>query len=280
MDDLATYAENTWCPGCGNFGILNAFKKAVKKLEEKGIGRERIIMCTGIGCHGKIFDYVRLSGFYSIHGRSMATAQGIKLANPDLKVIAFAGDGDAYGEGIDHLIFAAKRNAAITVIVHDNGAYSLTLGQYTPTSDKGFKGPSTPRGSIEEPLNPLVLMLAAGATFVARDYPVKLDHLVDIIVQAVEHEGFAFIDVLQPCVSFNNTYQKYNQLVEILDRISGSYEEAMAVARRKDKLPIGILYRVEEPVYHKELYGDWNPITKRLSQKDRRERIAKLFQPK
>lgn len=280
MDDLATYAENTWCPGCGNFGILNAFKKAVKKLEEKGIGRERIIMCTGIGCHGKIFDYVRLSGFYSIHGRSMATAQGIKLANPDLKVIAFAGDGDAYGEGIDHLIFAAKRNAAITVIVHDNGAYSLTLGQYTPTSDKGFKGPSTPRGSIEEPLNPLVLMLAAGATFVARDYPVKLDHLVDIIVQAVEHEGFAFIDVLQPCVSFNNTYQKYNQLVEILDRISGSYEEAMAVARKKDKLPIGILYRVEEPVYHKELYGDWNPITKRLSQKDRRERIAKLFQPK
>ncbi|PIX27742.1 MAG: 2-oxoglutarate synthase [Chloroflexi bacterium CG_4_9_14_3_um_filter_45_9] len=280
MDDLATYAENTWCPGCGNFGILNAFKKAVKKLEEKGIGRERIIMCTGIGCHGKIFDYVRLSGFYSIHGRSMATAQGIKLANPDLKVIAFAGDGDAYGEGIDHLIFAAKRNAAITVIVHDNGAYSLTLGQYTPTSDKGFKGPSTPRGSIEEPLNPLVLMLAAGATFVARDYPVKLDHLVDIIVQAVEHEGFAFIDVLQPCVSFNNTYQKYNQLVEILDRIPGSYEEAMAVARKKDKLPIGILYRVEEPVYHKELYGDWNPITKRLSQKDRRERIAKLFQPK
>jgi len=280
MDDLATYAENTWCPGCGNFGILNAFKKAVKKLEEKGIGRERIIMCAGIGCHGKIFDYVRLSGFYSLHGRSMATAQGIKLANPDLKVIAFAGDGDAYGEGIDHLIFAAKRNAAITVIVHDNGAYSLTLGQYTPTSDKGFKGPSTPRGSIEEPLNPLVLMLAAGATFVARDYPVKLDHLVDIIVQAVEHEGFAFIDVLQPCVSFNNTYQKYNQLVEILDRIPGSYEEAMAVARKKDKLPIGILYRVEEPVYHKELYGDWNPITKRLSQKDRRERIAKLFQPK
>ena len=280
MDDLATYAENTWCPGCGNFGILNAFKKAVKKLEEKGIGRERIIMCTGIGCHGKIFDYVRLSGFYSIHGRSMATAQGIKLANPDLKVITFAGDGDAYGEGIDHLIFAAKRNAAITVIVHDNGAYSLTLGQYTPTSDKGFKGPSTPRGSIEEPLNPLVLMLAAGATFVARGYPVKLDHLVDIIVQAVEHEGFAFIDVLQPCVSFNNTYQKYNQLVEILDRIPGSYEEAMAVARKKDKLPIGILYRVEEPVYHKELYGDWNPVTKRLSQKDRRERIAKLFQPK
>ena len=107
-----------------------------------------------------------------------------------------------------------------------------------------------------------------------------MDHLVDIIVQAVEHKGFAFIDVLQPCVSFNNTYQKYNQLVEILDRIPGSYEEAMAVARKKDKLPIGILYRVEEPVYHKALYGDWNPITKRLSQKDRRERIAKLFQPK
>jgi len=273
MDDLATYAENTWCPGCGNFGILGAFKKAVRILEEKGTGREKIMISAGIGCHGKIFDYLKLSGLYSIHGRSMATIQGMKIANPDLKVVAFAGDGDAFGEGIAHMIFAAKRNADITVILHDNGVYGLTTGQYTPTSEKGFKGPSTPKGSIEEPLNPLALMLEAKATFVARGYPVKLDHLVDIMVQAVEHQGFSFVDVLQPCVSFNNTYKRYNALVEILDHVPDSYEEAMSIAKRQDKLPLGIIYKEEKLPYHKELYGDWSPVTKRMS---REERIKKI----
>jgi 2-oxoglutarate ferredoxin oxidoreductase subunit beta len=280
MDDLATYAENTWCPGCGNFGILGAFKKAVRKLEEKGIKREKIIISAGIGCHGKIFDYLNLSGLYSIHGRSMATAQGMKIANPDLKVVAFAGDGDAFGEGIAHMIFAAKRNADITVIIHDNGVYGLTTGQYAPTSQKGFKGPSTPKGSIEEPLNPLSLMLESGASFVARGYPVKLDHLADIMVQAVEHEGFSFVDVLQPCVSFNNTYKKYNAMVEILDQIPATYEEAMAIAKREDKLLIGILYKKEKSPYHRELYADFNPVTKRLSREERMKRIERLLFPK
>ena len=187
MDDLATYAENTWCPGCGNFGLMGAFKKAVRALEEKGIGRNRIVISAGIGCHGKIFDYLKLSGLYSIHGRSMATVQGMKIVNPDLKPVTFVGDGDAFGEGIAHMIFAAKRNADITVIMHDNAVYGLTTGQFTPVSDKGFKGPSTPKGSVEEPLNPLALMLESGATFVARGYPVKLKHLEEIMVQAIEH---------------------------------------------------------------------------------------------
>ena len=162
--DLSTDAEITWCSGCGNFGIINAFKKAVKKLEEQGIRRNRLMISSGIGCHGKIYDYLKLSGLYSIHGRSMATIQGMKFANPDLKVVAFAGDGDAYGEGIAHMIFAAKRNADITVVVHNNGAYALTTGQFSPTSKKGFKNPSRPEGNIEEPLNPLSLLLEAGAT--------------------------------------------------------------------------------------------------------------------
>jgi 2-oxoglutarate ferredoxin oxidoreductase subunit beta len=279
MDDLATYAENTWCRGCGNFGILSAFKKAMKIMEEKGIGREKIMISAGIGCHGKIFDYLKLSGLYSIHGRSMATVQGMKIANPDLKVVAFAGDGDAFGEGIAHMIFAAKRNADITVILHDNGVYGLTTGQYTPMSEKGFKGPSTPKGSIEEPLNPLALMLESKATFVARGYPVKLDHLVDIMVQAVEHEGFSFVDILQPCVSFNNTYKRYNALVEILDHVPDKYEEAMAIAKREDKLPLGIIYRKEKIPYHKELYGDLNPVTKRLSREERIKKIESLLSP-
>jgi 2-oxoglutarate ferredoxin oxidoreductase subunit beta len=279
MDDLETYAENTWCPGCGNFGILSAFKRAVRKLEEKGIKREKIIISAGIGCHGKIFDYLKLSGLYSIHGRSMATVQGMKMANPDLKVVAFAGDGDAFGEGIAHMIFAAKRNADITVIIHDNGVYGLTTGQYAPTSQKGFKGPSTPKGSIEEPLNPLSLMLESGASFVARGYPVKLDHLANIIVQAVEHRGFSFVDVLQPCVSFNNTYQKYNALVEVLDHIPDNYEKAMGIAKKEDKLALGIIYQVKKPVYHNELYGDFNPITKRMPREERLRKIKHLLSP-
>lgn len=277
MDDLATYAENTWCPGCGNFGILSAFKKAVKKLEGKGIQKEKIMISAGIGCHAKIFDYLKLSGLYSIHGRSMATVQGMKLANPDLKVVAFAGDGDAFGEGISHLIFAAKRNADITVIIHDNGVYGLTTGQYAPTSEKGFKGPSTPEGSVEEPLNPLSLMLESKATFVARGYPVKLDHLSDLMVQAVEHEGFSFVDVLQPCVTFNNTYQKYNSLVEILDHLPENYDEAMGIAKRKDKLPLGIIYKSEKTPFHKQLYGDFNPVINSMTREKRRENIAKLL---
>ena len=279
MDDLATYAENTWCPGCGNFGLLGAFKKAVRTLEEKGISREKIVISAGIGCHGKIFDYLKLSGLYSIHGRSMSTVQGMKIANPDIKPVTFVGDGDAFGEGIAHMIFAAKRNADITVIMHDNAVYGLTTGQFTPVSDKGFRGPSTPRGSVEEPLNPLALMLESGATFVARGYPVKLKHLEEIMVQAMEHEGFSFVDVLQPCVSFYNTYEKYNSLVEIMDRVPESYQEAMSIAKRSDKFPIGIIYQKKKPVFHQALYGDWNPVNQRMSREERIEKVKGLLAP-
>jgi 2-oxoglutarate ferredoxin oxidoreductase subunit beta len=294
-DDLSTYAENTWCKGCGNFAILNAFKKAVRNLEKKGISRDKIIISSGIGCHAKIFDYLKLNGIYSIHGRSMTTIQGIKLANPDLKTVTFAGDGDAYGEGLAHMIFAAKRNADITVIVHDNAVYGLTTGQFTPTSKKGFKGRSTPHGSVEEPINPLVLMLEAGATYVARGYSGKLQHLAKIIEKGIEHNGFSFIEVLQPCVSFNNTYQLYNDLVSIIDdelyetkeilnnkdpeSSRPSFDEALKIARDFDKLSLGILYQIEKPTFHQELYGDWNPVTKKISKARRREQVKRLVNP-
>ncbi len=279
MDDLTTYAANTWCPGCGNFGIFNAYKKAIRTLEERGLNRKNIAISAGIGCHGKIFGYLKLSGIYSLHGRSVATVQGMKLANPDLKVITSCGDGDIYGEGISHLIFAAKRNADITVIVHNNGVYGLTTGQYTPTSLKGFRGPSTPQGSVEEPLNPLSLLLEAGATFVARGFPVNLDHLADLIVRAVEHPGFSFIDVLQPCVSFNNTYEKYNALTEIIEHTPASQEAALALAKRKDRLPIGVFYQVAKPPFHQALYGEFNPVLNRMSPEKRREKIRQLLSP-
>ncbi len=276
--DLSTDTEITWCPGCGNFGILSAFKKVVKKLEDKGVDRDKLVISGGIGCHGKIIDYVGLSGLYSIHGRSMATVQGIKLGNPDLKVLAFAGDGDAYGEGIAHMIFAAKRNADITVVVHDNGTYALTTGQFSPTSSKGFKGPSLPEGNIEEPLNPLGLLLEAGASFVARGYSGKIDHLSDIIVQAVLHEGFSVVDMLQPCVVFNNTYKLYNEITEIISKPAGNFEEAvMLVKEINNRMPIGVFYKVKKPVFHKELYRDWNPVKDKVSRNERLKLIKEFI---
>lgn len=275
MDDLTTNAENTWCPGCGNFGILGAFKQALKKLEEKGIDRKRIAITSGIGCHGKIADYMRVNGLYSIHGRSMATAQGIKLANPDLVVVAFAGDGDAYGEGIAHMVFAAKRNADITVVVHNNGAYALTTGQVSPTSQRGFKGPSTPEGSVEDPLNPLSLMLEAGATFVARGYVGRRDHLTALLVKAMEHKGFSLIDVLQPSVVFSNTYEQYNEMAQIVPAPAPSRDEAKQLAGTMEKIiPIGIFYQREHPSFHEALYGDRNPVRDRLAKAEKRNRVT------
>ncbi len=275
--ELTTPVENTWCPGCGNFGILNAFRKAVQLLEQKGINQSHLALSAGIGCHGKIFDYVPLSGFYSLHGRSMATIQGIKLGNPDLKTLTFAGDGDAFGEGISHMIFAAKRNADITVIVHNNGTYALTTGQFSPTSSQGFKSPTSPEGSIESPLNPLSLMLEAGATFVARGYAGRIDHLANLIVEAVLHEGFSYIDVLQPSVVFNNTYKQYNELVEIIERPVKRLEDAVQLTKRLDRLPIGVFYKIAKPVFHKELYGEWNPVRNRLSHEERLKQIDSIL---
>jgi len=211
--NLDTYAENTWCKGCGNFGILTAVNEAVKTLTGEGHPLEKIAIASGIGCSSKIVDYLNINSFYSIHGRVPPTLTGIKLANKDLSVIGFTGDGDGYGEGLAHLIMSAKRNIDVTMVIHDNRVYGLTTGQFTPTSPTGFPGKSTPRGSVEHPMNPLDLMLAAGATFVARGFSVKSSHLADLIVQGVKHKGFAFIDVLQPCFTFFNTYKFYNEKV-------------------------------------------------------------------
>jgi 2-oxoglutarate ferredoxin oxidoreductase subunit beta len=280
-NDLSTDAEITWCPGCGNFGILNALKKTIDKLDKKGVKQDHIIISSGIGCHGKIFDYIGLSGLYSIHGRSMTTVQGMKLGNPDLKVVAFAGDGDAYGEGIAHMIFAAKRNADITVIVHDNGTYALTTGQFSPTSKKGFKGPSMPEGNVENPLNPLSLLLEAGASFVARGYAGKIDHLSEILTDAIMHEGFSVVDVLQPSVVFNDTYKLYNEIIEVVSKPADSFEDAVKLVKKMDKkLPIGVFYKFKKPVFHKELYRNWNPVNKRLNRKKRLKKVEYFLKEK
>jgi 2-oxoglutarate ferredoxin oxidoreductase subunit beta len=280
MDDLETYAEKTWCPGCGNFAILSAVKKAILILEEKGINRENMVMSVGIGCHAKIFDYLRLNGLYSLHGRDIATIQGMKLANPSLKVITFAGDGNAMGEGLSHTIFAAKRNQDMTLILHNNSVYALTVGQFSPLAEKGWKGPSTPRGSIEEPLNPILLMISTGATFVARCFSGELEHLVNTIVEAILHKGFSFVEVLQPAVPYHS-WNEYREKVEFLKEIPSTYEEALITAQQKHKYTLGIFYKnVNKPVYHQQLYGDYNPVVDRYLRNERLEKIKSILSSK
>src|SRR3990167_9426025 len=211
--NLGTYAQNTWCPGCGNFAILNAIKTALGELNQEGVPLERVVLVSGIGCHAKIVDYINVNSFYSIHGRVVPPAEAIKIANPDVKVIGFAGDGDAYGEGIEHLIFAAKRNIDITMLIHNNRVYGLTTGQYTPTSPLGFIGRSTPFGTKELPINPLEVMLSSGATYLARGTSHGVDLLKKIFKEAILHKGFSLVDVLQVCVTYYNMYEYYDKRV-------------------------------------------------------------------
>ncbi len=276
MDDFKTYAENTWCPGCGNFGIFTSIEKVIPLLEEKGIRRENIVITAGIGCHAKIFDYLNLSGIYSLHGREIATASGFKISNPNLKVLAFSGDGSGLGEGLAHTLFAAKRNMDITMILHNNGVYALTTGQFSPLTQEGWKGPSTPKGSFEIPFNPISLLIEVGATFVARSFSGDINHLTDMIVQATVHDGFSFIEVLQPAISYRK-WAEYSKQIEYLDKELESHLEAIETAKTKHKFTLGVFYRTQRPVYHKELYADHNPITNRMNRIVRLEKIRKIL---
>jgi len=266
--ELETFAQNTWCPGCGNFAILTTIKKVLVNLKDQGLDLNKVALVSGIGCHAKIVDYVNVNSFYSIHGRVPPPMTGIKLANPDLVVIGHAGDGDAYGEGIEHLIFSAKRNINMTFFVHNNRVYGLTTGQFTPTSPPGFKGRSTPGGSPEDPLNPIELMISAGATFVARGYSAKPKHLMALFEAAINHKGFSFVDVLQPCFSFFNTYDFYNERVyEFTQQDHDAADRAAALEKAREwgygageRIPIGIFYQAEKPTYEEKLLAGRVPV--------------------
>ena len=256
LEDLKTPKTNTWCPGCGNFGILMAFKKALLEL---GIERENAMLVSGIGCHGKMVNYVNINGFHGIHGRVLPLAVGIKLVNPNLTVVGFAGDSDQYNEGWGHFAHAIRQNIDMTLIVHDNMVLGLTTGQATSTSQQGFKTKSTPFGVIPPMLNPIAHALVSNGSFVARGFSGDMFHLKSLIVEAIQHRGFAFIDVFQPCVTFNylNSYDWFRQRIYKLE------EEAHDVSDKKkalekafewgDRIPIGIFYKKERPIYRDSL---------------------------
>lgn len=252
-----TPRKSTWCPGCGNFGILTALRNA---LADSGLEPHQIIIVSGIGCHGGIVDWVNANGFHSIHGRTLPVATGIRLANHELKVVAMFGDGDGYGIGIGHFIHAMRRNIDITGIGHNNKMYSLTTGQTSPTSDKGFSTKSTPFGVIELPVNPLTLALSSGATYIARGFAGDAPHLRKLIADGMAHKGFALVDVLQPCVTFNyvNTFDFYKQRVYKLEEDKGYDPENKAAAYERavewgERIPIGLFYREKRPTYEDEV---------------------------
>ncbi|MFA5086924.1 MAG: thiamine pyrophosphate-dependent enzyme [Candidatus Paceibacterota bacterium] len=257
-NNLDTKSPNTWCPGCGNFGILTAFKQAVDEIIKNGFDKEKIVVVGDIGCNSKIADYLNLNSIVGLHGRSIATAEGVKLANSGLKVFVFIGDGAGLDEGVSHLVHAAKRNSNIKVILHNNRLFALTTGQFTAVSPKGLKSVSTPFGSIEEPINPLKLMLSSDAGFIARGYSAKLEQLKNLILAADKHKGFAFIEVLQPCVSFFNNIEFYNERVYEAENKNRTEAEALELINQWDyadaeKIPLGIIFQKQRPVFEEDI---------------------------
>ncbi len=254
IEDFGKY-ETAWCPGCGNFALLEAVKKG---LVIAGKAPSEVVFVSGIGQAAKAPHYLNANLFDGLHGRSLPVATGIKLANPALTVIVESGDGCSYGEGGNHFISAIRRNVDVTMIVHDNQVYGLTKGQASPTSSPELKTKAQPNGSWSEPFNPLVVAVAMRAGFVARGFTGYIDHLAELIAQGIAHRGFALIDVLQPCVSFNhiNTFAWYKKrCYKIEDEYDpADWEGAMKRAVEwGEKIPVGVIYKNEKTPLHERI---------------------------
>ena len=216
LKELKGKVDPDWCPGCGDFGVLAALQKALVDLQ---IQPYNVVTISGIGCSSNLPGYVETYGMHTLHGRALAVATGVKMANHDLTVVVTGGDGDGFGIGGNHFIHTMRRNVDLLYLAMDNQIYGLTTGQVSPTSRIGMKTKSTPFGSVEGPINPIALALAAGATFVARGFTGDQKHLTDLIKQGLEHKGFSFIDIFSPCVTYNhdNTYPWFKQRVKKLE---------------------------------------------------------------
>lgn len=241
--DFKSELKPIWCPGCGDFGVLASLYRSMAEL---GLDPAQTVIVSGIGCSSRLPHFASTYGIHSLHGRPLPVAMGVKLANPELTVIAVGGDGDGFAIGAGHFPHAARRNVDITYLVMDNEIYGLTKGQASPTSMFGHKAPTTPFGNPEDPLNPLAFAIASGASFVARGASFKTKSLTEIITQAIEHKGFSYIDAMSPCVVFNNTQDSWKESVidvapdhDVTDRV-----QAFDLALRGG-FSLGILYRQE-----------------------------------
>lgn len=262
-----TNIDIAWCPGCGNFGILESIKQA---LDELSIKPTQLVVVSGIGQAPKTPHYFNTHMFNGLHGRALPVATGVKIANPNLLVIAEGGDGDMYGEGGNHFLHAIRRNVNIVHIVHNNMVYGLTKGQASPTSEIGFKTSIQTEGVIVEPLNPIAIAIAQDASFVARAYVGDMEKTKDTIKAAIQHEGYALVDIFQPCIAFNkvNTYQWFKERTYYLpsDHNRADRVSAFSKAIEKDKLPLGIFYQKKVDSFEKKqkIYQvSWEPLYQR-----------------
>ncbi len=267
-----------WCPGCGDYGILNAVKQTLAELD---ISPEKLVMVSGIGQAAKLPHYLRTNFFNGLHGRAIPPATAIKAANPDLVVIAESGDGDIYGEGGNHFIHAMRRNPDITVIVHDNMVYGLTKGQASPTSSEGFKTPVQVDGVILEPFNPIAIAVAQDASFVARASITDIAGTVKILKQAISHKGFSLVDLFQPCVTFNkiNTYQWFKDNTYYLEDSYDPHDRVLAFKRalESEKMPLGVFYVHDRPAFNDRLAAYEKNKTPLHEREVNLESLSKLF---
>jgi 2-oxoglutarate/2-oxoacid ferredoxin oxidoreductase subunit beta len=246
VKDYKGKVDPDWCPGCGDFGILVALKQT---LVELGIQPHQAMVISGIGCSSNIPGFINSYGMHTLHGRALAVATGAQLANHELKIIAAGGDGDGYGIGGNHFVHSMRRNVDLTYIVMNNQIYGLTTGQVSPTSTKGMKTKSTPAGSVENPINPIPLAIAAGATYVARGYTGQVKHLVELIKGGIQHKGFSLIDAFSPCVTFNldNSHEFFKHRTKKLEDMGHDPSNFAAAMERGyewgDEIPIGLFWK-------------------------------------
>jgi 2-oxoglutarate ferredoxin oxidoreductase subunit beta len=246
--DYKSGEKPVWCPGCGDFGVLSATTKALAQLQ---LRKKDTVVVSGIGCSSRSPYFMSTYGFHSVHGRALPIATGVKLANPGLTVLVMAGDGDLMAIGAGHFPHAAARNIDLTCIMMDNQTYGLTKAQASPTSFLGHKTKSTPYGVITKPIRPVIMALAAGATFVARGYSAKPNELAQVIVQGIQHHGFSFIHVQSPCAEFFNTYDYYDEHVADLpqDWDRHDLKAAMDLAVTEERVHLGVFYEEERSVF-------------------------------
>ncbi|MCV9887740.1 2-oxoacid:ferredoxin oxidoreductase subunit beta [Metabacillus halosaccharovorans] len=261
--DFRNNVKPNWCPGCGDFSVQAAIQRAAANV---GLTPENLAVVSGIGCSGRISGYINSYGFHGIHGRSLPIAQGVKMANKDLTVIASGGDGDGFAIGMGHTIHAIRRNIDITYIVMDNQIYGLTKGQTSPRSDAGFVTKSTPQGSIESSLSVMEMALTAGATFVAQSFSTDLKDLTALIEAGINHKGFSLINVFSPCVTYNkvNTYDWFKENLTKLSTIEDydphNKEQAMQTLMKNNGLVTGLIYQNKEQKSYQDMINGYSDI--------------------
>jgi len=252
VKDYKTDMHPIWCPGCGDFGVLASLYSALAGLQ---VQPKDLVVVSGIGCSGRTAGFVRSYGFHTVHGRVLPVALGVKVANPGLTVIGVGGDGDGFAIGGGHIPHMARRNPDMTYIIMDNQVYGLTKGQYSPTSAAGYKAGSTPYGSVDEPVNPIALLIAYGASFVAQGYSGKPQQLAELIHKAIEHKGFSFVNVISPCITFFNTYKMVPARLKEIPKGHDikSRAKAFELALHTEDISLGVFYEAPRPTFEEGL---------------------------